>query len=538
MRDAQRDVDLTDGPWPASVIHALPVGLLEVDAWGRAVRVNAELARLLAVASGGAATSHASTPASRSGEAGLPVTERWPQLAEVTAAVLSGRGVDGLLTMESAVLRVRGVPRCAGPGPSGGLIVVSDAASDRRIVVDLREEAVAGSGVACTPSGGSAWTSAPTSVSLPAPARPGSGRRRGQPDDGRRALPTGRGEEHAATHDPLTGLPNGVLLMQCLADALTSCPPGRRVAVMALDVGGSSAGDLPRNDAPTDDVPMVRLAAARLSHLVGPQDVVARLEGGRFAVVLQGVRAGADTDGFLARTAERLAGIMPDPPPGAPLSAASGPVPVKGLGMVLADPASGHPRYTDAGQLAALAWEAVERSRGAGKPVVWTETAAEAERARLAALRAYDVYDSALDDVLQGITQVTACACDAHAALVTFVDSDLQWVRAASGVDAAGLLEAHGPRHLALCDRTIRGRDVLVVPDTEQDAAFRASRHVGWQQGMRFYAGAPLITPEGRAVGTLCVFDTQPRGLSGRQRRSLTVLAAETVGLLEAHRAR
>jgi GAF domain-containing protein len=131
---------------------------------------------------------------------------------------------------------------------------------------------------------------------------------------------------------------------------------------------------------------------------------------------------------------------------------------------------------------------------------------------------------------------VAAHSCNAAAALITFIDSDLQWVRAASGVDVVGFLDANAPRHLALCDRTIRSRGVLIVPDTRLDEHFRASRHVGWQVGMKFYAGAPLITPEGRAVGTLCVLDPQPRDPTERQRRSLTVLAAEIVAILEGHR--
>jgi GAF domain-containing protein len=111
-------------------------------------------------------------------------------------------------------------------------------------------------------------------------------------------------------------------------------------------------------------------------------------------------------------------------------------------------------------------------------------------------------------------------------------------VRAGSGGRVGSFLDARGPRHLALCDRTIRGREVLVVPDTDADPDFLASRHVTWQVGMRFYAGAPLITGEGRAIGTLCVFDRRPRNLSERQRRSLAVLAGETVALLDAHRLR
>jgi GAF domain-containing protein len=279
------------------------------------------------------------------------------------------------------------------------------------------------------------------------------------------------------------------------------------------------------------DVETLRGVAARLSQLARPQDVVARLEGRRFALLLREIQPGTDVEDFGARLAERLLGPAPGAElPGAPVLA--------GPGLVLADPTSGADGDRNPRWVLALALEALERSRATARPVVAPEAPKQAERARVAALWTYDVHDGALDDVLHGITQVAVTACGAFAAVLTFVDSDLQWIRAATGVDTAGLADGHGPRHLALCDRTIRGREVLVVPDTERDPGFRSSRHVGWQVGMRFYAGAPLLTPEGRAIGTLCVFDTRPRDLTARQRQTLTVLAAETVALLEAHRAR
>jgi GGDEF domain-containing protein len=526
MRDAQHDVDLTDGPWPAAVIEGLPVGLLEVDARGRAVRANAEVVRLLAVAAGDADRRPPAQPTvSRLDTVDGPrVADRWPQLAEATIAVLSGRSIDCVVTTPGAVLRVRGVPRWSGPPPHGGLLVVSDASTDGPAVVDLRDPVASQAAAAVT-------TAAVTAAGAEPARRPGPGWLRPSLPGSRRRHPAARSDEHAATHDPLTGLPNQVLLLQCLAEALATCRPGRRVGVLTVEVGAAGGSG-------TVDVETLRGVATRLSQLARPQDVVARLEGLRFAVLLREVRPGSDVEEFGTRLAERLLepaagsyGTGREAGTGLPGAAM-----LDGPGLVLANPASGSDGDRNPRWVLALALEALERSRVAGRPVVAPELPTQAERARVAALWAYDVHDSALDDVLHGITQVAVSACDAYAALLTFVDSDLQWIRAATGVEVSGLADGHGPRHLALCDRTIRGREVLEIPDTQRDAGFRSSRHVGWQMGMRFYAGAPLLTPEGRAIGTLCVFDTFPKNLTPRQRQTLTVLAAETVALLEAHR--
>lgn len=519
MYDARHDLDLTDGPWPAAVIRDLPVGLLEMDAGGRVVRVNTALLRLLAPA----VTAELSTAGGPRAVEGRLVTESWPRLAEVAVAVLSGRPVDGLLRMPHLDLRVNGVPRRLGSRPHGGLLVVSQVAD--RAVVDLRDEP---SPTSSTPSAGlsSGPSPGPTPSLDPAVPGPADGSAR-QPAStwrrmtgGRRRAAAGRSDEHAATHDLVTGLPNQVLLLQCLGDALAACRPGLRVAVFAVQVSGGHPGE-------ADE--LCRHLADRLAHLVGPSDVAARLEGTptRFAVVLRDVRPGADVERFVVRAERRLWGDLTR---GDAVRAGSG---VDGLGVVLADPTTGD---RDARAVLTLALEALERSRTSGRPVVGAEPPVQAELARLEALAAYDLYDGDLDDALQGVAQVARATCEAEGALVTFVDKDLQWVRAASGEDVVTYVDGRAPRHLTLCDRTIRGREVVVVPDTGADPSFQVSRHVAWQVGMRFYAGAPLVTDEGRAVGTLCVLDRHPRTVSARQRRSLVVLAAETVALLEAHR--
>jgi len=447
-------------------------------------------------------------------------------LTEVVVSILAGRPVDVVVRTSRSDLRIRGVPRWAGHRPVGGLIVVSPGHAQgpgRGTVVDLRDDCP----VEAVARHGGAVREGPAPVPE-AQRAPGPTWLRRSPGGARRRPVAGRGDEHAATHDVLTGLPNQVLAVQCLADALATCESGRRVGVLAVETT--------LDEDSTGGTDLLRDVGERLGRLVGPGDVAARLEGPRFAMVLRDVRPGSDVERFLHQVHRRLDGVRVDDGGGEGGRGGAVSPGIEGLGMVLADPVSGTAAERDPRLVLALALEAMERSRLAGRPVVGTELPADAERARLAALSEYDLYDIALDDALQGIAQVALTTCDALTSLVTFVDSDLQWVRAGSGGAVGSFLDARGPRHLALCDRTIRGREVLVVPDTEADPDFLVSRHVAWQVGMRFYAGAPLVTGEGRSIGTLCVFDRRPRDLSERQRRSLAVLAAETVALLDAHR--
>jgi GAF domain-containing protein len=161
--------------------------------------------------------------------------------------------------------------------------------------------------------------------------------------------------------------------------------------------------------------------------------------------------------------------------------------------------------------------------------------AAEPERARLRALRSYDVSDGALDAVLDAVAEVAAVTTDTLFALVSFVGADLQSVRAGSRA-SVGLVGLAAPRHLTPCARTLAARDVVVIPDLAEWTDPSVSRHVGWLGGMRFYAAAPIRVADTYALGTLAVYDTLPRTVSGRQRRSLAALADEITVILQARR--
>lgn len=157
--------------------------------------------------------------------------------------------------------------------------------------------------------------------------------------------------------------------------------------------------------------------------------------------------------------------------------------------------------------------------------------AAELESARLAELRAYDVLDTAPEPALDELTQLAAHLFQVPVALVSLIDEHRQWFMSKQGVDFS-----ETPREQAFCDHAIRGREVMVVEDAQSDPRFESNPLVTLAPGIRFYAGAPLITPTGQALGTLCVIDTEPRPFGASERAALAVLSHQVMAQLELRR--
>ncbi len=160
-----------------------------------------------------------------------------------------------------------------------------------------------------------------------------------------------------------------------------------------------------------------------------------------------------------------------------------------------------------------------------GKPV------SETERARLASLDGYDILDSAREREYDDIVRRAATLCHCPLAAITLVGRDRQWFKA-----SVGLPMRETERGTALCDHTIRGHDLLVVPDTLLDARFADYPVVSQPGGVRFYAGAPLHSAEGQALGALCVMDHRPRTLDRAEQHYLRLLADQVMMHLELRR--
>lgn len=156
-------------------------------------------------------------------------------------------------------------------------------------------------------------------------------------------------------------------------------------------------------------------------------------------------------------------------------------------------------------------------------------TPAEAERARLAALRRYDVLDSPPEDDFDRLTRLAALIYDVPIALISFVDEERQWFKSRLGLDAC-----ETPRSASFCQHAIRGETTLIIEDAPAHPLVCQSPLVTGPPHLRFYAGAPLITPDGHKLGTLCILDTVPRpGFAPRACQALEALAAIGVNELE-----
>jgi PAS domain S-box-containing protein len=150
------------------------------------------------------------------------------------------------------------------------------------------------------------------------------------------------------------------------------------------------------------------------------------------------------------------------------------------------------------------------------------------EADRLAALQRYQILDTPPEPAFDRIVRLAALLLDVPIAVISLVDSDRQWFKARYGLDAP-----EAPRAIAFCDHAIRGSDILVVPDARLDPRFCQNPLVTGEPHVRFYAGAPLVTPDGFAIGTICAIDRVPRGFSRRDTTILAALAEQVLHELE-----
>ena len=154
------------------------------------------------------------------------------------------------------------------------------------------------------------------------------------------------------------------------------------------------------------------------------------------------------------------------------------------------------------------------------------------EAARLAALRACDILDTPAEEAYDDIVYLATQICKMPIGMVSLVDEHRQWFKAKIGVETP-----ETPRDMAFCAHAIlRPDQMFVVPDATQDERFAENHLVTFHPHIRFYAGAPLRSASGHALGTLCVIDQVPRKLDAEQAKSLQALSRQLSAQLELRR--
>lgn len=153
------------------------------------------------------------------------------------------------------------------------------------------------------------------------------------------------------------------------------------------------------------------------------------------------------------------------------------------------------------------------------------------EARRLKILWQYDVLDTVPEEIFDDLTELAARICEAPIALISLVDEKRQWFKSKVGISIN-----ETSRDVSFCAYAITQENLFIIPDATLDPRFAKNPLVTSDPKIRFYAGAPLITPDGHALGTLCIIDKVPRELREDQKQALRILARHVVSQLELRR--
>jgi GAF domain-containing protein len=154
------------------------------------------------------------------------------------------------------------------------------------------------------------------------------------------------------------------------------------------------------------------------------------------------------------------------------------------------------------------------------------------EASRVATLVTYNILDTEAEEPFDRLAEIAAELFGMPIAFVSLVDGYRQWFKSKVGLSAQEM-----PRDWAFCARAIERKDVVVIPDTTKDHEFASAAPIAHGPQVRFFAGAPILTADGQALGAVCILDRRARkALSGHQRRLLQHLADMVMEQIEARR--
>lgn len=154
------------------------------------------------------------------------------------------------------------------------------------------------------------------------------------------------------------------------------------------------------------------------------------------------------------------------------------------------------------------------------------------ESKRLAALRSYNILDTATEEDFDELTELASAICSTPIALISFVDKDRQWFKSRHGLDVS-----ETDRALSFCAHAINSpTEILEVENAKEDKRFMDNELVTGPMDITFYAGVPLVDVSGAALGSLCVIDSVQHKLNTIQRKALKILARQVIDKLELRR--